>query len=786
MTDLLAFKASVIPDGARVAGFRGKEALSQLFWFRVGVITADAEIDMAAARGKRGTLEIRGATAPMQLHGMIASVALKHAWQGHALYELVLVPKVWALTLTQFSRVFVDKTVPEIVEEIFEASGLSGDDYELRLDRQYDKKLHVCQYKESRWAFVSRLMEREGIYYFFEHGDEASKLILTDHRSHHTALRSSPVRYVPLAGHEDAISDEALQVFLCEHSSLPHSLKLRDFDYLNPTLDVSASEEVSDSSRSDIAVHGDNFLTSQEGSKLAKIRAEEWLAGEVVYHGRGRVLGLRSGYRFSVEEHPIESLNREFLVTELVHQGSQAAEAPLVRDLLGLDRRDDYHVEVRAISTDVQFRPPRTTSIPRIAGFERGFVDGPADSEYAQLDDHGRYKVKLHFDLDDSELKDGQASTWIRMLQPHGGNPEGFHLPLRKKTEVLVAFLGGDPDRPVIVGAVPNAVNPSPVTSKNHSQNVIQTGGKNRIEMEDLDAKQYIDISTPPKNTFIHLGEVHGPHSHNIVEHTDGSELVAIGGTRDIEVGGNQNEHVKGDVVEKYDSNQKKTIAGKQIVKIGGMRVVDVASLDKRTIGGDELVSVTGARNDQVKAGVTEVYMTGQDTTVLGPHTVNVVGPESLTVSGPQTVATGPRTDHVSGALDVTCTGAITFSTFGGFTTNVTSDWQNLVGGNYSKLNKGASTEISMSAKASFQLSASFEANLAAKASIFVGVKVDAEASAALAFTAGVKAQFGEAIDLRKAPVKIGEGQVAVTKAATIVHKADATYTRFAPIHIIM
>src|SRR4029077_9582783 len=139
--------------------------------------------------------------------------------------------------------------------------------------------------------------------------------------------------------------------------------------------------------------------------------------------------------------------------------------------------------------------PSSDTPWPRIYGFENGTICGAAESEDAQIDDHGRYNVKFKFA--ESNLKDGKASTWVRMLQPHGGGIEGWHFPLRKGTEVLFTFLGGDPDRPVIAGVVPNALTPSPVTSANHTTNVIQTGGRNRIELEDSAGQERITISSP-------------------------------------------------------------------------------------------------------------------------------------------------------------------------------------------------------------------------------------------------------------------------------------------------
>src|SRR5262245_35052404 len=172
--------------------------------------------------------------------------------------------------------------------------------------------------------------------------------------------------------------------------------------------------------------------------------------------------------------------------------------SPEIRRLVGSSFDDVHRVEVRAIRADTQFRPRRATPWPRVHGLVGAVVDGEADSEYAQIDEQGRYKVKLK--LDESDLRGGKASTWVRMIQPHGGSVEGWHFPLRKGTEVVLAFLGGDPDRPVIAGVAPNAHTPSPVTGLNHTTNVIQTGGRNRIEMEDLEGSQRITISSPTMN----------------------------------------------------------------------------------------------------------------------------------------------------------------------------------------------------------------------------------------------------------------------------------------------
>ena len=187
----------------------------------------------------------------------------------------------------------------------------------------------------------------------------------------------------------------------------------------------------------------------------------------MLFTGSGTSFYLRAGYTFSLEDHPRASFDMKYLATEVEHQGNQAASTPELRRLTGLDTDEVYRVTVAAIPATVQFRAEVRAAWPRIYGTEHGIIDGEAQSEYAQIDEHGRYLVRFAFD--ENTLADGKGSTRVRMMQPHGGGVEGWHFPLRKGTEVLFTFLGGDPDRPVIAGVVPNALTPSPVNAGNHT-----------------------------------------------------------------------------------------------------------------------------------------------------------------------------------------------------------------------------------------------------------------------------------------------------------------------------
>ena len=480
-------------------------------------------------------------------------------------------------------------------------------------------------------------MERRGIYFYFEQGADCEKVIVTDHRGAHDELRTSPVRYVPSSG-ADTMALEALDSFVCVRTALPRVVRMRNYDHQNPNLVVAGSADIAKDDRGGgVDIHGDYFNNPEAGKRIAAVYAGAELARRQVHHGSGRVFGLRPGYRFAMEGHPIDRLNHEYLTTSLEHEGNQAADDD-VRRLLDITHKDEYRVTLTAIDADVQYRTERRTPWPRIYSMERAFVDGATDSPYAQIDGEGRYKVQIAFDQSwDQSGFDGTGSAWVRMMQPHGGEVEGFHFPLRRGTEVVLSFMGGDPDQPVIAGVVPNALRVSPVTSANHTHNVIQTGSNNRVEMEDLKDKQYIDISTPPKDTRIHLGEPHGEHGAYIVFNTEGNQLVNIGGNRDVEVGGSLNEHVKGNVTWNHDSHRLDNVKAGVDENYKAHQVT--------TITGTRSELVSGACDEEYAAQKT--YVAGERKETYGTQFTNVSG--SLTYNAGATNLTFANTQFNSG-----------------------------------------------------------------------------------------------------------------------------------------
>ena len=255
----------------------------------------------------------------------------------------------------------------------------------------YAPEEHVCQYRESDLAFVSRWMEHLGMYYYFEQGDDAEKLVVTDSKSSQSDLPSDAVRYVPTLS-ADRSAGQAIETFRCRASSLPASVRLKDYDYTKPSLDVSATAQVASNGVGEISVYSGRIFSPDDAKKFAQLRAEEMLARQLEHFGGG-TQHLRAGYQFTLDEHPLDAMNQKYLVTACEHFGNLVASSPDLAKRIDLPFEEIYRCEATAIPAKVQLRPERTTAWPRIYGLEHGSIDGEQESEYAQIDDNGRYKV---------------------------------------------------------------------------------------------------------------------------------------------------------------------------------------------------------------------------------------------------------------------------------------------------------------------------------------------------------------------------------------------------------
>ncbi|MEO7031579.1 MAG: type VI secretion system tip protein TssI/VgrG [Herbaspirillum sp.] len=527
-------------DKFAVVNLEGFEAISRPYRFSLILVSDDAGIDMDKMLQQPASLRIfapdGSSTTPY--HGVLAEFEQLHQAGGYVFYKAVLVPRLWRLSLYRISEVYLnEQNIPDIMEGILKASQLTSNDFQLKLTDTYRQRSFVCQYQETRLEFLSRWMEKEGMYYFFEQGEKAEKLIIADSHTMHSAKATS-VNYRPADELDTGIAPDSVQDFICRQKPLPHQVILQEYNYRKASVELKVQAPVSTSGIGDVMLYGENFRTIDEGNHYAKLRAEEILCGGRVFSGAGTAVGLRSGEFMEMSHHYRPDFNGKYLVTEIQHQGSQAGAllAGIKNPYSGNETETIYHNSFSAISAAVQFRAERTTPKPRVAGTMNATIDAEGSGEYAELDEYGQYKVQLPFDQTDKSSNKGSAR--VRMATPYAGSDHGMNFPLHKNAEVLLSFIDGDPDQPVIVGAVPNSENHSLVNFNNPQENRISTAGGNQIYLGDSKGKEVMWLHSPFHNSSIGIGSIDPKGGGSLWQSTAGSsESITVGTTNSIFAG---------------------------------------------------------------------------------------------------------------------------------------------------------------------------------------------------------------------------------------------------------
>jgi type VI secretion system secreted protein VgrG len=462
--------ASFACDDLKVRKIVGTEAIGRLFDFEVQVVCPDHDgpsPDSMLGAGVTLVLERQGDAGAgwhgaRRVHGTVAEVDdLLSTHAGVREYALRVVPRAYLLAMVETQDIFMNLSVPDIIRSKIESVDLTSD-LEMRLTGTYAKREFVVQYKESDLAFVSRLAEHAGISFYLEPGDASDKLVFTDHQA--GFWRGDDERDIPF--HSNA-EEGGVTALAAKRRVVPAYYVVNDYNYRTPQVDLIGEHQLEGAFAGGVVEFGAHHKTPVEAQALASIRAEERLAAQRVYTGKSRVPGLSAGTRVTIADHP-DLGSVQLLVTEVEHRATQIAGAD--------GERTGYENTFRAIPAERTYRPPRVTPRPRIAGLITGVIDGgPAGARprYAQIDEQGRYWVRFHFDL--TTPGERPASRPVRMLQNHAGAGYGTHFPLKPGVEVLIGFVDGDPDRPLIVGAVPNPVTPSPVNGVNPGVHRVQT-----------------------------------------------------------------------------------------------------------------------------------------------------------------------------------------------------------------------------------------------------------------------------------------------------------------------
>ncbi len=624
--------------------FAGKEAISQLFSFNLGMYAADpTKVAFDKLLGQKVTVTLTGET-PRYFNGIISRLSqgkrVKGLDQNSTLvhFEAELVPQFWLLTKNVQSRIFQQKSIPDILKLV-----LKGIDVAYEIQGTFEKRNYCAQHRESDFDFASRLMEEEGIFYFFKHSESGHQMVLANTPQSHPAVPGpESIKFEEeVAG--GTREDERIGLWIKYQEIRTGKFTLRDHSFEMPDDNLEAADPISDTVQAGTISHKFNLGVSanlenydyparyarrfdgvdsggsaqagdlkklfQDNKRTVKIRMQEEAAAGFVIEARSDCRLLTSGHKFTLTEH--FDANGSYVITEVEHKANiQGAYAPAKTD----EKEEMYSNKFNCIPFALPFRPQRRTVKARIDGTQTAVVVGPPGEEIFP-DKYGRVKVQFRWDRDGT--KNASSSCWVRVATSSAGKQFGMINIPRVGQEVIVAFEDGDPDQPIIIGSVFNAnMMPSYALPANKTQSGFKSrsspgGGAdqfNELRFEDKKGEEEIFLQAQKDYNLIIKNnqslKVGGPSA------DEGSQTVEIHKDRSVTV--------------KTGNDTTKISAGKS--------------------------STEAAQSIELTVGSNSITINQQGITIKG-ITISVEGSATLDAKSPMTTVNGDGTLTLKGGI---------------------------------------------------------------------------------------------------------------------------------------
>ena len=549
----------------------GRDELSRPFAYELALISEDHSLPLNALLGKPMGLTLQLADgSDRYFHGIAARCSQAAGSGQFASYRVTLKPWLWLLSRTSDCRIFQNKTVPDIVKQVFRDLGFS--DFEDALTRTYREWDYCVQYRETSLDFVSRLLEQEGIYYYFRHEQARHVLVLCDaYGAHRAAPGYASVPFFPL---EDQMRErDHIYDWHLNHEVQPGSLELNDYDFQRPSARLEVRSIVSrphSNAGHPLFDYPGEYVQSKDGEQYARNRIEAIQTQYERIQLRSNARGIGSGHLFSMTGYPRADQNREYLAVSADYQIVQEAfENNTHEEPLQFDSRLD------CIDASQVFRPLPLTVQPIVQGPQTALVVGPQGEEI-WTDQFGR--VKVHFYWDRHDQSNENSSCWIRVSQNWAGKNWGAIQIPRIGQEVIVSFLEGDPDRPIITGRVYNAEQTVPYELP---ANATQSGIKSRSSKGGTPA-QFNEIRMEDKKGEEQL-YIHAERNQDIVVELD--ETHAIGRDRSKSIGRNETVDVGANRTKKIARNERYSIGHNKTVNIGRFKVESIGMAKMTNVG---------------------------------------------------------------------------------------------------------------------------------------------------------------------------------------------------------
>ena len=654
-------------DVLLLTSFSGSEEMSRLFRYQLEMISDDAGIKPQDIVGTPvGWSVERGDGSRRHFHGYVSGLSRGDVdREDRRNYSVEVVPWLWFLTQTSDCKIFQEKDVPTITDEVLADFG--GSDYDTDFQLSHKQWEYCVQYRETDFNFLSRLWEQEGIFYYFKHEQGAHKLVLTDHKNGYYPLPESEVDLPPDEG--GRAIDDHLTDWQRRFQFVSGKYVQRDFNFETPTNDLETKTDtiidlpyVKDF---EVYDYPGEYADKDAGKGETKVRMEEEETTQEVVDGASLCRTFQVGGTFKIGQHRDGSEEgSEVVITSIHHVGNE----PLVFET-GTDAGVDYRNSFSCIPAERVFRPSRCTAKPVISGVQTAIVTGPP-SEEIYPDEYGRVKCQFHWDRYGSY--DDKSSCWIRVSQVHAGlGFGGIDIP-RIGEEVVVSFIEGDPDRPLITGRVYHKDNMPPYglpDSKNisgmKSNSTKGGGGYNEYVMDDTKGNELIrEHGQFDKDSTIE-NDLREHVLNNRSRDVAVDETISIGNDQSITIGNNQTLQVgvgrtitvgaTQDASIGADLNEN--VASNRTTAIGADDTLNVSSNQKHAVGSNRETNV--GSNDTLKVGSTLSVSAGQTIELSAGTKIKLavggsvieITPAGITITGPKVTSSAQAIHEITGAL---------------------------------------------------------------------------------------------------------------------------------------
>jgi type VI secretion system secreted protein VgrG len=660
----------------------GGDAISRCFAFTVSFVSTDHDIDPLKMLG--GVVSLEAESRPQRwFSGLVSEFRLVRIEDRLAHYDAVVRPWLWFLGNTTDCRIFQNMNAVEIVEEIFSKYGIAK--FDKRLQGSYPTREYCVQYDESDLDFVQRLLEHEGIFYFFEHGEGEHTLVLADAISKLKPAAGYETVQYRFEGEATRRDREYITDWIPGSSVQSGAYAHTDYDFKKPGADLMA---VSSQAFGHKQAAGEQYrqpgahLDTGRGDAVALIRREELQAPHRRISAKGTVRGLVSGCTFTLEKFPRDDQNQEYLVVGAEYRLFDPGFHTHV-DTEG----DDFQVTLELAPTSLPYRPPRVTPRPIMRGPQTATVVGPSGEEIF-TDEYARVKVQFHWDR--LGKKDQNSSCFVRVSQTWAGSGWGFIQIPRIDQEVIVDFIEGDPDLPIITGRVYNAAQMPPYgLPGNATQSGVKSnsskggGGYNELMFEDKAGSELVNFQAQKDHKLLikhdrtklvqHDQSDRIDHDarhsvgHNLDEDVGNNKTVKVGVHQTTNIGSNDTEtvganrsltvkasetiHVVANSTENIDANHSQTVGLVQTITVGAARVDSVGAAETRSVGAVQTNTIGATRS--VSVGINQSHEIGAaDSWEIGAgQSIKIRADQAIKIGGGQFAEIG-KTRSIEIAAD--------------------------------------------------------------------------------------------------------------------------------------